>query len=294
MATFRYALRDTFRTMGSHWGVSFLTLLTASAVFFLVGATALFSLNIKQVTSSIEGDLTIQAFVDSVEECRAVADAMRGLPWVSSIKVISPDDALSKLKAKLGNQAKAVTLLGKNPLPWTVDIGAKKAQDVPSIVRELLSQPSVDDVVYAGALAERLARVSELSGRVAVVVLIIAVVVSALVLFNTIRIAVYSRKQEISVMLLVGATRLYVAMPFVLQGVFLGLGGSFVAIGIIHLFYGDIIASVSSALPLLQFVTDWDVLYRLYGILLGTGVVVGWLCSWMAVSRFIRQAMRPM
>lgn len=293
MATFRYALRDAFRIIKAHWGVTVLTLLTASAVFFLVGGTALFSLNMRQVTSSIEGDLSIQAFIDEEGEARSVAAAMKKLPWVSSVRLVSPDEALARLKAKLGNQAKAVTLLGKNPLPWTVEIGSNRAQDVPSIVRELLSHKSVDDVVYAGALAERLAKVSHMSGKIALAVLLVAVVVSALVLFNTIRIAVYSRKQEISVMLLVGATRLYVAMPFVLQGVFIGFIGSLVAVGVIQLFYGDVIASVSSTLPLLQFVQDSGVLYRLYAILVGTGVIVGWLCSWMAVSRFIRQALKP-
>ncbi len=294
MATLRYALRDTWRIMRAHWGVSILTLLTSAAVFFLVGGTALFSLNIKQVTASIEGDLSIQAFIDDGAKANAVASAMNGLPWVSSVKVISPDEALSKLKAKLGNQAKAVTLLGKNPLPWTVEVGSKRAQDVPSIVRELLSHGSVDDVVYAGALADRLARVSDLSGRVAMAVLMVAVIVSALVLFNTIRISVYSRKQEISVMLLVGATRLYVALPFVFQGVFLGLGGSMIAVGIIQVFYGGVISSLSTALPLLRFIQEGKLIYRLYCILVGTGVMVGWVCSWLAVSRFIRQALKPL
>ncbi len=293
MATFRYAFRDAMRIMKAHWGVSLLTLLTASAVFFLVGGTALFSLNMKQVTSSIEGDLSIQAFIDQEKDAQAVANAMKGLPWVSSVKLISPEEALGKLRAKLGNQAKAVTLLGKNPLPWTVEIGSKRAQDVQSIVRELLSNGAVDDVVYAGALAERLAKVSSMSGKVAVAVLLVAVVVSALVLFNTIRIAVYSRKQEISVMLLVGATRLYVALPFVIQGVFIGLFGSLIAVGVIQLFYGDVIASLSSTLPLLHFIQEGEILHRLYGILVGTGVMVGWLCSWMAVSRFISQALKP-
>ena len=285
MATFRYALRDALRIIKAHWGVTVLTLLTASAVFFLVGGTALFSLNMRQVTSSIEGDMSIQAFIDEANDARSVVEAMKSLPWVSSVKLISPDEALLRLKAKLGNQAKAVTLLGKNPLPWTVEIGSKRAQDVQSIVRELLSHKSVDDVVYAGALAERLAKVSQMSGKIALAVLLVAVVVSALVLFNTIRIAVYSRKQEISVMLLVGATRLYVAMPFVLQGVFIGFFGSLIAVGIIQLFYGDVIASVSSTLPLLQFVQDREVLYRLYAILVGTGSwSAGSVAGWPSVA----------
>ncbi|PIE53791.1 MAG: cell division protein FtsX [Dethiosulfovibrio peptidovorans] len=294
MAIFRYGFRDSFRVIRAHWGVSLLTLLTASAVFFLVGSTALFSLNIKQMTASIEGDLSIQAFLRSAEDARTVETAMKRLPWVSSVTRSSPDDAMEKLKAKLGNQAKAVTLLGENPLPWTVEIKAQQAKDVSSIVRELLTYSSVDDVVYAGALAERLTRVSLLSGKVAFVVLLTAVLVSALVLFNTIRIAIYSRRQEISVMLLVGATRSYVALPFVLQGIFLGLNGALLAVAIIHLFYADVISSISSALPLLQFVQVGDILYRLYGTLVGTGVVVGWLCSWLAINRFIRQALRPL
>lgn len=294
MATLRYAFRDTGRMMRAHWGVSILTLMTSAAVFFLVGGTALLSLNIKQVAASIEGDLSIQAFMDDEAKAYTVASAMEGLPWTSSVKVITPEEALSKLKAKLGNQVKAVTLLGKNPLPWTVEVGSKRAQDVPSIVRELLSFGAVDDVVYAGALADRLAKVSDLSIRMAAAVLMVAVVVSALVLFNTIRISVYSRKQEISVMLLVGATRLYVALPYVFQGVFLGLGGAVIAVVIIHVFYSGVITSLSAALPIFRFIQEGALIYRLYCVLVGTGVIVGWICSWLAVNRFIKQALKPL
>ena len=168
--------------------------------------------------------------------------------------MVTPQDALDRLRKSLQNQAQALEILGENPLPPSLEIRVDRAHEVPNVARELLTLSSVDDVVYPGTLASRLARVSQVVVEFSLVLLIIAVTASALVLFNTIRIAVYSKKEEISVMLLVGATPSFVAMPFVLQGMILGIAGAAGALGLLGGAYQALVGGLEHSVPFLEMV----------------------------------------
>lgn len=293
MGTFRYALRDAFRLLGRHWGLALLTLVTATAVFFLVGGSALLVVNTSRLVARVEGELVIHAFLKSDKNMEALREKVRQYPGVAEVREVTPAEAMDRLKKSLQNQAQALEILGENPLPPSLEIRVERAQDVPGVARDLLTLSSVDDVVYPGALASRLARVSRVVVEFSLVILIIAVTASALVLFNTIRIAVYSKKEEISVMLLVGATPSFVAMPFVLQGMILGVAGAGGALGLLGGAYRALVGGVETSVPFLEMVKDPDLLARLGLILVGVGMTVGWVSSWLAVDRFIRRALRP-
>ena len=294
MGTFRYALRDAFRLLGRHWGLALLTFVTATAVFFLVGGSALLMVNTSRLVTRVEGELVIHAFLKNEKGMEALQEKVRQYPGVVDVRMVTPQDALDRLRKSLQNQAQALEILGENPLPPSLEIRVDRAHEVPNVARELLTLSSVDDVVYPGTLASRLARDSQVVVEFSLVLLIIAVTASALVLFNTIRIAVYSKKEEISVMLLVGATPSFVAMPFVLQGMILGIAGAAGALGLLGGAYQALVGGLEHSVPFLEMVKDPDLLVRLGLILVGVGMTVGWVSSWLAVDRFIRRALRPM
>lgn len=293
MATFRYILRDTWRLLSRHWGLSLLTLLTSVAVFFLVGVSFLFVLNTRYLVATVEGDLIVQAYVvNSPEALETVARKASTYDSVSSVRIVTSDEALERLRARLGKQAEAVSLLDENPLPPSVEIQVKRAVFASVIVRELISMPEVEDVVYAGAVVERLERISSFVARLSLVILFVSMASASLVLFNTIRISAYGRKEEINTMLLVGATRNFVIFPYVFQGVILGTCGALISAVFLWFSYGFAIETLQRSLPFLDLLTDPGVILRLGAVLVSAGVAVGWICSWLAASRFIRLASR--
>lgn len=294
MAIFRYILRDTWRLLARNLGLSILTFVTAVAVFYLVGASVLFVMNTRVMIAGVESNLLVQAYVNKGDDSlQTVAEKMSAMECVASVKTITPEQALELLKARLGNQADAVTLLGENPLPGSVEVQVKKAEFASVVARELIAMPEVEDVVYSGELAERLQKISALVSRLSVVVLAISITAASLVLFNTIRISVFARKEEIEIMLLVGATPAFVAFPFVLQGVTLGVLGALFASGILYFSYVYAINALVHSLPFLTLIQNRELLLRVGIVLVGGGVTIGWICSWLAVSKFIRAAMRP-
>ena len=293
MGIFRYMMRDTWRLLSRHSGLSLLTIVTSVAVFFLVGATILFVLNTRYLVEAVEGDLTIQAYVrDSEEALEAVARKASSYDSVSSVRVVTSGEALERLKARLGKLAEAVALLDENPLPPSVEIQVKRASFATVIARELIAMPEVEEVVYAGAVAERLQSISYFVARLSMVVLVVSLASATLVLFNTIRIGVYARKEEISKMLLVGATRNFVVFPYVFQGVILGTVGAALAVLLLWFSYGMAITALERSLPFLRLLTDRIIVLRVGAVLVLAGVSVGWICSWLAASSFVRQASR--
>ena len=293
MASFRYALRDTFRLLFRHWGLSLLTLLTAAAVLYILGFTALFALNIRHMVSRMEGGLVVQVYLKKGALPDELLAKLKTIPVVTSLKTISPDEALERLRAKLGNQARAVTLLGENPLPWSVEISVTKAEYITPLVRDLMVFPSVEEVLYSGKLVERLSAISRMASGVSGAILVLTVIISALVIFNTIRIAIYSRREEIEVMLLIGATKTYISLPFVFQGLLLGAGGALVAVAALWATYASAVTAIRSSLVFLDIIVNQQVLLQFFLLLFAFGSTLGWICSWLAVQRFTSRAMRP-
>ncbi len=294
MGIFRYALRDTGRLFFRHPGLNILALLSTVAVFFLVGASCLLTLNVHRIVRGVEDQLTIQAYLRDAGELESLAEAVGTYPHVSEVRAVSPPEALEMLRARLGSRAEVVTLVGENPLPASLEVRVDRAAGVALVARRLMTLDQVDDVVYAGDLAQRLARFSSFMGRFFSALLILSLAGGAMVIFNTSRMAVYSRREEIRVMLQVGATQTFVALPFVLQGAILGMLGSFLAGLALVGSYRSVVDILRVTLPFLSVLREPAILVKLGAVLVGGGISVGWLFSWMAVARYVRSALKPL
>ncbi len=294
MGTFRYTVRDTCRLFFRHWGLSLLTLFTAASVFVLVGGCSQLALYARKISQNVHGSLIVQAYSPTENGAGNVRDALATNADIEEIRLVSPQEAQEVLRAKLGSQAQSMLPAGEIPLPWTIEIKLRRSDSASAIVKQLSGMTDIEDIMYAGALAERLTKLSSLITRVALTVLIIALLVSGLVFYNMIRISIYSRRQEIAVMLLVGSTRSYVASPFVLHGMLLGLFGAVMAVVLLHYGQAYFVETLDEVLPFLNVRLQWREVLALNEVLLCAGLLMGWLYSYLAVKRYIRAAAKPL
>ena len=294
MARIKYIMRDGWRLIWRHFGMSLLTIFTAMAVFFVVGATMLFILNMRSVIANMENQLSIQAYLKTDAELEKTAAAVRGIRGVESVTMITKETALERLRARLGNQADAVMLLGENPLPASLEIHVAKASQVADVASRLTSVKEIEDIVYAGHVAEKLTRLSSFVEKFSIIMLAVALTASGVVLFNTIRISVYSRAQEIDVMMKVGATSTYVAFPFVIQGFILGFFGALAASTALGYSYLSALERLRDMLPFIAFIESKRLLANLFIMLICCGAVVSLIASLIAVEKFIRKASKPL
>ena len=293
MTTFKYILRDMGRLLVHHWVLGLLTLITASVMLWILGLTTLFSFNIRTFLSQLESELVVQVFLKKGSEVERVAESIRAMPSVADLQAFSPDESLARLQMKMGSQSRALDLMGANPIPWNFKVRVRSARDVEPLVRTLMSMPDVDDVVYAGMVVQRVSALSRVAARIALLVFALSVVVTSLVVYNTIHISLYSRREEISIMYLVGATRSYIATPFVLEGTFLVLLGALIAVTGIVATYLPGIRILQENLPFLTLASDSRLIGRFCILLTGFGATLGWVCSCIVVARFMHSATSP-
>ncbi|MDR3331415.1 MAG: permease-like cell division protein FtsX [Synergistaceae bacterium] len=294
MGSFKYAIRDGSRLILRHWGLSALTILTSMAVFYLIGASVLLVLNARHIVSALEDELSVQAYLSPRANPDQVAQRVRLVPHIADVNVITKEKALERLSARMGDWSGVLELLGENPLPESLEIKIDKASSAEAVATSLLSITEISDVVYAGKLAEKLSQFSRFAGQFSLAILVVAITASAVVLFNTIRIAVYSKEEEIGIMLMVGATPTFVAMPFVLQGVILGGLGSLGASTLLALSYRSIIERLKDLLTFVPFIENRTMVIELGLILVGAGATVSLIASLVAVETFTKRAMKPL
>ena len=297
MTTLRNVLRDTCRLLVNHWVLGLLTLITAGVMLWVLGITTLLSLNLENLLSRLESELAVQAYLvkDNTLDVEAVARKIQALDNVYTVKTFSPSESLAKLQQKMGSQSRALEMLGDNPIPWNFEIHVNSAEDVEPLVEALKAMPEVEDVVYAGLVVKRISALSRISSQAALVMFVLAVIITALVVYNTIHISLYSRREEIGIMYLVGATRAYIATPFILEGTLLAFLGALIAVGGIAGAYFPGIELIRENLPLLSniLLTERIIIWRFCGLLAGFGATLGWVCSYLVVTRFINDITRP-
>ncbi len=217
-----------------------------------------------------------------------IIEDLRTRPGVGEVQFVSKDDALEIFESRFVDQRDILDVLQSNPLPASVELRLNDPAVVPGLAQELQAMTVVfDDVVVPLDVVEEVIGISNLA-RVAGSAIIIALTgVTLFVIVNTIRIAVFARRQEIEIMKLVGATDWFVRGPFVVEGAIIGgVGAGIAAIALVVLYAqaAPVVTRIVSFLPLS---TDADFVRNLAVFTLLVGLIVGSLGSYFSVRRYL-------
>ena len=228
-----------------------------------------------------EGALTVQAV--------ALASDVTALPSVRSVTFVSKDEALSAFRDRLRQrgQVDLTGFLDRNPLPASLEVKLVDPRDYQDVVQLLQNRTHVvDDVVEVQKLVQQLTTVTGVLRTGGIVLLVLVGFVVLFIIVNTIRLAVVARREEIEVMRLVGASDAFVRWPFIFEGAFVGLLGAGAALAILAVASGpmtDFMYGFFRVLPLELGSLQRDVIV----LVLGTGLGVGILGSWLSVRSYL-------
>lgn len=215
-----------------------------------------------------------------------ISKEFKSIRGVRSTTVITKTDAKKIFKSQFGEDI--LNLVGYNPLPASCVINLVKEQknklNIRPIVDRIRKFSEVDEVNYQGRLINRIETAYQSFVKVSVVLLIIILVVSVLIISNTVRLTIYAKKELIKSFQLVGATRSFIKTPFILEGVFHGLIGAFIAS---LLLYGSLEFSSGFILSLTGLIIDFS-FFNLLFLLSSLGIVISFLGSSRAISQFLK------
>lgn len=266
----------------------------------MVGGAALNS-TLRQLTEKV--DVTVY-FLPSADEAgiESVQQSLRALPEVASINYVSREQALEDFRTRHANdqlQLQALDLVGENPFGASLEIRAKETSQYESIAKYLNDQQSsgsdignsIEKVnfVQNKTAIDRLTNIIETSRRLGIGLAIFLSAASVLIAFNTIRLAIYTARDEIGVMNLVGAGHWYVRGPFMIAGVLYGVISALIVLIVYYpltLWLGPGSERFLGAFNVYEYFTGSFLI--LFLILMAAGIGLGALSSYLAVRRYLR------
>jgi cell division transport system permease protein len=222
---------EALRSIGANISTTVAATMTVLIGMFLLGLfIALFSW-VNSWTDHVRKDVIVKAFLvqDATEQqINTVRAQLESFPETKSVKFISKAEALEIMKKKYPDLTKNLI---NNPLPPAFEITPKDADQVSTIAAKLDPPPAaVDKVDYAQKKTKRILAVTNVIKYIFLLGSLILLIASTILIANTIRLSIFSRRREIEVMKLVGASNWFVRGPFMLEGVICGLLGAIIAV----------------------------------------------------------------
>jgi cell division transport system permease protein len=266
---------------------------TVAISLFLLGIVWLFISHVNHLVTTVESELEINAYIDraytreqAMELYQQIHD---GLPGVSQVSFVTKEDALIILQGRFGAGANLVDTVGDyNPLPDLIKVRAEYPYLVPSLAQKLENTIGIDAVRYGQGTVEQLLKTAAWVRRAGLIGLIGISVAAVFLISTSIRLTVYSRREEITIMRLVGATNWYIRWPFLVEGVFIGIFGSAIACGILYYGYMQLAKYLMENMHFIPLLYDNEVLFAMGGNILAYGGGLGLVGSFLSVFRYLR------
>jgi cell division transport system permease protein len=279
---------ESFRSLGANLSTTIAATMTVLIGMFLLGLFIALGSWVVSWSDHVQRELLVKVFYKQDAKEAQINDVRAQLeadPRVKSVTFISAEKALERMRQKF---PELTANLPSNPLPPSHEVVPVRAEDVNAIARSLSPlPPGVEKVKYGKQTADRILRVARVIEIVFLAAVLVLLVASTLLIANTIRLSIFSRRREIEVMKLVGATNWFVRGPFMLEGLICGLLGSVVAI--VLLLLGKELA-LPAILGRIESSSDVEALSFMVNalILLVVGLGVGAVGSGLTLRRFLQ------
>jgi len=289
-----FALNSAWQSFWRNLAVSLAAVLSITLILMLAGVNLLVGHAFSQVLDGFRAKVSEMSInVADGTPLTTVYDFQQQLsadPRVASVRFITKSQALVNFQADPNNAVFAQQIDG-NPLDAKLDVRVNKLDDVAAIdqlARRWSGVDPTDPTNYQGDFVFRMLQLSSWLGIAGVGLMAILVVVSIVIVMNTIRTAVYHRRKEIEVMKLVGATEWFVRGPFVIEGIMTGLIAASLALSLLVVAYQPAVDRFHSDVTFIPLSYDPSFISSLAIDLLLGGALLGALGSYIGVRRFVR------
>ena len=289
MTRFKLVFSEAVRSIGANLSTSIAATMTVLIGMFLLGLSIALGSWVVSWSDHVKSQLEVKVFfVEGVtpKQVNAVGTYLGSRDTIKEYQFVSKTEALKRMKKKY---PQLTANLPSNPLPASFEVTPQNAEEVKAIAADLRAKKfaGVEKVKDGQQTSERILQVGKWIWIVFLVMVIVLLIASVILIANTIRLSIFSRRREIEVMKLVGATNWFVRGPFMIEGLLQGLAGSVAAIVLLFLGKQIVLPAILG-----QIDTTDDVKALSFGVtalaLMVVGLGVGALGSGMTLRRFLK------
>ena len=294
--TIQRYIRDAFKSVIRNFSLSLASISCIAITLIVVAFSLILSYNVENFTESIRKDVTMVIFLDktadSADHSRIEA-AIRATGNVEKLTFKSKQESAKETAE--GNEIFKPIVEGwtdeTNPLLDSFELKVKDVDNIKETAKTIKAIDKVNTVSYGEDMVDQLIVIFDVVKKVSVGAVVALIVVTAFLIANTIKLAIYARRREIEIMRLVGASNISIKIPFVIEGLFLGLLGYIIPIimtiygytSLYNFFDGKLFSSA-----LAQLIEPTPFVYLASLLLMIIGILVGMFGSWRAVKKYLK------
>lgn len=293
--TLQRHFRESMKSLSRNGWMTFASISAVTVTLLLVGVFTIIMMNLNKVADDIENDVEIKVLIEIIqdpEKAKAAEDKLmkeiKGLSNVDEVVYSSKEQELDLLIEDFGEDLSLFEQ--SNPLRNVLYVKAADPQQTAAVAKKIEKLDNTYQVIYGEGKVEKLFSFLNTSRNVGLVLILGLLFTAIFLISNTIRITIIARKDEIEIMKLVGATNSFVRIPFVLEGMWLGVLGSIVPMVVVSVAYYNIYQMVQPRLQgeLFQLLKVTPLLYQVNGLILILGIFIGIWGSFMSVRKFLK------
>lgn len=289
-----YNIKQGFLQIFRNRGMSLASIFSILAMLLILGMFFMITVNINLFTEVVKQDYDqIEVFLlDDTDKAQAeqIMTQIRTHEGVTDVQYRSKAEALEILKERWGESGYLLDSLGKNPLPASILISVESLDNAGEVAAYAGTLDGIEDVQYYQETVEKLTKITNFLQIGALIIMAFLVVVSVVVVSNTVKLTVFARAKEIRIMKYVGATNWFIRGPFLAEGIIIGMLAALISTGLIALIYKELIAAIGAqvlaivSMPLIstQYMTG-----NMLIIFLALGMSIGACGSIVSMRKFL-------
>lgn len=289
------SIRDAFKSVFRNFSLSIASISCITITLLIVSISMVLSYNIENIAVLIKKDFSIVVFVENdatEEEIKNIENAINNMDNIDSIVYESKKQVAESWKESSEMFSAIIDSWdeNENPLADTFSVKVKEIENIGKTAKEIQKLDKVGIVRYGEGIVEQLLSVLSVVEKFLIGIVLALVLVTVFLVSNTIKITIFSRRKEIEIMRLVGASNFNIKLPFVVEGLFLGFLGSLIPMLVTIYGYNALyeLVNLESVSPFLQLVSPSPFIYIVSLVLLGMGTVVGMFGSASAVKKHLK------
>ena len=295
-SSFRYLFKEGFRNTWSNRMMSIASICVLMSCLVLIGCASMIFLNIESLLGRIEEENVVMVYIQddtSDADIAAMDTQLKGLDNVKEVEFVPKEDAWAdQLSTMEEAQAQFFTEISSDiPLPDAFKVTVDDLTYFDHTVSQIEQLDHIDTIRENKDLAEKLVTIRHGVEVISIVIVAVLLAISVFIISNTIKLTVYSRRLEISIMKSVGATNSFVRLPFVVEGMILGIISGVISLGLVWAFYEFAIHQFSDLLSSLQLdaLNFADYALPMLGIFIAIGIVTGVGGALISMGRYLNR-----
>lgn len=292
--TFKRYFRDAAKSVIRNFSLSLASISCITITLIVVSISIIVSYNVENFMETIKKDVTMVIFLDgdtTKDQKDIIEDKIKATGNVEKLTYKSKEDYAKEFASENETLATIINEWTEetNPLLDSFELKVKEIENIKATAKTIKNLEHVNSVKYSEDTVEQLATMFGAIEKGCIIAVVALVLVTAFLIANTIKLAIYSRKREIEIMRLVGASNISIKVPFIIEGLFLGVIGAIIPIIItiygyisIYDFFGGKLSTFAKLIEPTPFV------YLSSTLLLIIGILVGMFGSWQAVRKYLK------